>query len=77
MRNVNDEGMEWLQKENELKKNILNKVTGSFIRNDDSQRPTTSNASIGGESRLNSQTASSVDELTRKKFEKFLKGSKK
>ena len=68
IRNVNNEGIEWLQKEEELKKNLLNKATSSLTtpRINDTQRTST-----------NSGQTSNVDDLTRKKFEKFLKGSKK
>lgn len=68
IRNINNEGIEWLQKEEELKKNLLNKAASSLTtpRINDTQRTST-----------NSGQTTNVDDLTRKKFEKFLKGSKK
>jgi hypothetical protein len=73
MRNIRDEGIEWLEKENELARNILkssglmkkNLVQNSNIRSENEQQ------------RGSSAAAANVDDLTRRKFEKFLGGSKK
>ena len=75
IRNVNNEGIEWLQKEEELKKNLLNRATGSLTRNTDAT--TTSAQRTSANTGASSGQTTDVDDLTRKKFEKFLKGGKK
>ena len=71
MRTINDEGIEWLENENKLKSSLIK--SSGLVRNNEASRSSDSssrNATRG-------ESSSLVDDLTKKKFEKFLKGSKK
>lgn len=75
MRNIKDEGIEWLEKEDQLAQKLL-KTSGLLLLN---KSKTTSIVTANTETLSSSSThkETTVDELTKRKLERFLKGSKK